>query len=315
MASPTMATYQQLKRNPDSRVLFDNRITTMNDLYKLVDSNSAFMALDTEHVPVENETNRILHQVGLTYLPATSTAMMLNTSIPSRLRLSNFYDKYQLQSLTLNIELSDQLQEDLIRFRGNIPNRRPSRFGYERQINLDSLESAIIEFIQSCSNSNTDLVLVGFEMAAEWNYLSKNFPRAMPYFSSWIDLRDIGKDIASAKVLPGRVSMLQTFGYYWKDIKGSNRNGSADNAGDDTVSTLAMANAFFYSENRDKLRSRVARQNGGKTGSFSLDDKIALSQAMSTDEIKEKQRLREFKKTQSLESDIDSLGENFIGLC
>ncbi|KAI1118037.1 hypothetical protein F5Y14DRAFT_464130 [Nemania sp. NC0429] len=310
-----MATYEQLKRNPDSRVLFNNRITTMNNLYKVVTGGkSAFIALDTEHVPVENETNRILHQVGLTYLPASSTAMMLNPSIPGRPHLSDFYDKYQLQSVTFNIELSDQLREDLIRFRGHVPNRRPSRFGYEQKINLDSLESAIIEFIQSCSNSdpNPDFIIVRFEMAAEWNYLSKNFPRAMPYFSSWIDLRDIGKEIASVKVLPRRVSMLQTFGYHWKDIKGSNRNGSADNAGDDTVSTLAIANVFFYPENQDKLRSRVARQKGGKTGSLSLDDnKIVLSQAMGTAEIKEKQRLREFKKTQSPESDFDSLEGGF----
>ncbi|KAI1739455.1 hypothetical protein F4680DRAFT_448830 [Xylaria scruposa] len=319
MASPTMVTYQQLKRDPDSRVLFNNRITTMNDLHRVVvDGNSAFIALDTEHVPVENENNRILHQVGLTYLPATSTAMMLSTSSPGRPRLGDFYNEYQLQSLTLNVELSDQLQEDLIRFRGNVPNRRLSRFGHERQIDLDSLESAVIEFIQSCGNSNfdTDFVLVGFEMAAEWNYLSRNFPRAMPYFSSWIDLRDVGKDITSAKVLPGRVSILQAFGYHWKDIKGSNRNGSADNAGDDTVSTLAMANAFFCPENQDKLRSRVARHNGGRTGSLSLDDgKMALSRAMGTAEAEEKQRLRELKKTQSPQSDFDSLGETFIEPC
>lgn len=97
----------------------------MNDLYKVVaGGNSAFIALDTEHVPVENENSRILHQVGLTYLPATSTAIMLNASISSRQRLRDFYNTYQLQSLTLNIELSNELQEDLIRFRGNIPNRR-----------------------------------------------------------------------------------------------------------------------------------------------------------------------------------------------
>ncbi|KAI1352014.1 hypothetical protein F5Y01DRAFT_314262 [Xylaria sp. FL0043] len=313
MPSPTMATYQQLERDPNSRVLFNNRITTMNDLNRVVvDGNSAFIALDTEHTPVENENNRILHQVGLTYLPATSMAMMLDTSsISNKLRLSDFYDKYQLQSLTLNIELSDQLQKDMIRFRGNIPNRRLSRFGQERQINLDSLEPAILEFIQSCSNSNSraDFILVGFEMAAEWNYLLKNFPRAMSYFSSWIGLRDIGKDIASVKVLPGRISILQTFGYHWKDIKGSNRNGSADNAGDDTVSTLAIVNALFHPENQDKLRSRVARQNGRKASPFTFDDgKI-------TAEMKEKQRFREFKKMESPESDFDSLGEIFTGPC
>lgn len=312
----TMATYHQLQHDPDFRVLFTNRITTMDDLYKVVVSgNSAFIALDTEHVPVENENNRILHQVGLTYLPATSTAIMLSASISSRQRLSDFYNTYQLQSLTLNIELSNELQKDLIRLRGNIPNRRPSRFGHEQQIHIDSLESTVIKFIQSCNNSNldTDFVLVGFEMAAEWNYLSKNFPKAMPYFSSWIDLRDIGKDITLTKVLPGRISLLQTFGYYWKDIKGSNRNGSADNAGDDTVSILAIAYAFLDPENQDKLRSRVAQQNRKKAGALAFDEnKTALLQAMSTSKIKEKQRLRESKKAQSLESDFDSLGETFI---
>ncbi|KAI0120031.1 hypothetical protein GGR51DRAFT_6204 [Nemania sp. FL0031] len=318
VALPTMATYQHLQRDPNSRVLFANRITTMDDLYKVVGGNSAFIALDTEHVPVKNENNRILHQVGLTYLPAISAAMMLNAATSSRQRLKDFYNTYQLQSLTLNIELSNELQEDLICFRGNIPNRRPSRFGYEQQIHIDSLESTIIKFIQSCNNLNlnTDFVLVGFEMAAEWNYLLKNFPKAMLYFSSWIDLRDIGKDIASAKVLPGRVSILQTFGYFWKDIKGSNGNGSADNAGDDTVSTLAIANAFFKPENQDKLRSRVARQNRKKAGSLFLDEnKTALSQAISTSEMKEKRRLRESKKAQRPDSDFESLGETFIGPC
>ncbi|KAI1369901.1 hypothetical protein F5Y08DRAFT_334252 [Xylaria arbuscula] len=317
MASPTMVTYQQLTRDPDSRALFNNRITTINDLYRvIVSGKSTFIALDTEHVPVRNENNRILHQVGLTCLPAASTAIMPSTSISDRPRLSEFYDEYQLQTLTLNIELSDQLQEDMICYRGNVPTRRLSRFGHEREINLDNLESAIVEFIQSCGNSHPDthFVLMGFEMAAEWNYLSKNFPRAMPYFSSWMDLRDIGKDITSAKVLPGRVSILQTFGYHWKDITGSGRKGSADNAGDDTVSILAMANAFLYTENQDKLRNQIARRKREKAVSLSLH-KISLLQAISTTEVKEKQRLREFKKTQSLASDVDGLGETFIEAC
>lgn len=87
-----------------------------------------------------------------------------------------------------------------------------------------------------------------------------------------------------------------------EDIKGGDRNGSADDAGDDTVSasTLAMVNDFLC---------RVARQNGGKTGSLSLDnDKI-------TPEVKEKQRLRGFKKMQTPESDLDSLEKSFIVPC
>ncbi|KAI0521583.1 hypothetical protein F5B22DRAFT_634488 [Xylaria bambusicola] len=201
-----------LKRDLDSRVLFDNRITTMDGFYEVVvGGTSAFIVLDTEHVPVENESHRILHQVGLTYFPATSMAMMINTSIPRRPCLGDFYERYQLQSLTLNIELSDQLQKDLIRFRGYVPKRRLSRFAQERQINLGSLAPTIIEFIQSCSSSDPNINF----------YFPRTFPKAIPYFSSWTDLRDIGKYIALAKFLPARISMPQTFGYHWKDIKGS----------------------------------------------------------------------------------------------
>lgn len=175
--------------------------------------------------------------------------------IPGHPRLDDFINKNQIQSLTLNINISDQTREDLIRYRGGIPNRHPSRLGYERQVNLDDLESAVVEFIQSYNG--TKLVLIGFEMPAEWNYLLRNFPKAIPYFSFWMDLRDIAKDITAAiGVIPGRVSVLQTLGYNWKDIEGSNKHGSADNAANDAISVLAMANGFLNPENQEKLRFR-----------------------------------------------------------
>ncbi|KAI3343314.1 hypothetical protein F4824DRAFT_507165 [Ustulina deusta] len=257
-----MATYQQLKHDPISQVLFNNRITTIEGLQSTL-KDHAFIALDTEHMPVESQRCRTLHQVGLAYIPTMAPqAPIAIPGQPQPPRLENFYDKNQLQSLTLNVNLSNQTREDLIRYRGSIPSRRRSRFSQEYQIDLDNLESAIIEFIQSCHrNPSTKLVLIGFEMPAEWTYLSKNFPRVMPYFASWVDLRDIAKDIAitgdaPGRYIPGRLSMLQIFGYHWRNIKGSNRYGSADNAGDDAVSTLAIADALFSPENQEKLRFR-----------------------------------------------------------
>ncbi|KAI0181261.1 hypothetical protein GGR52DRAFT_26287 [Hypoxylon sp. FL1284] len=309
----TMATYQGLKNDPGSRILFSNRLANMDDLHKLVlDGNVAFIALDTEHVPLDSQTNRILHQVGLAYLPITSTSMMPDSStimmpdssLLCRPRLGDFYDKYQLQCLTINIDLSEQTQRDLLRFQGHIPKRRVSRFGHERTVKLEDLETAIIEFIQSCgiSSHRTKLVLTGFEMTAEWNYFSRDFPRLMPYFASWIDMRDVGKDIASARSLPGRVAILQTFGYSWKDIKGSNENGSADNAGEDAVSTLAMANAFFNRENQDRFRGQLAQK------STENPPKPAM-----TDEMKGKRRLREIQQRERLEEgEFASIEESFL---
>ncbi|KAI0969515.1 hypothetical protein F4678DRAFT_463296 [Xylaria arbuscula] len=171
--------------------------------------------------------------------------------------LNDFINKYPIQSLTLNINISDKTQEDLIRYRGGIPNRRPSRLGCERHVALDDLESAIIDFIQSHNNNSTKLVLVGFGMTAEWNYLLRNFPQVISYFSVWMDLRDIAKDITGAiGVIPARVSVLQTLGYHWKDIKGSNKHGAADNATNDAVSILAMTTDFLNPKNQEKLRFR-----------------------------------------------------------
>ncbi|KAI0805220.1 hypothetical protein GGR55DRAFT_655863 [Xylaria sp. FL0064] len=243
-----MATYQQLKRDPVSRVLFNNRITTTKGLQGIFKDRAPFIALDTEHGPIESGRNRILYQVGLAYIPT----LPATAPFPGQPHLGDFRDKTELRCLTLNINMSEEAREDIIRFRGGVPKRRLSRLGKERQVDLDSLESAVVEFIQSC-NPTTKLVLMGFEMPAEWTYLSRIFPGVMPYFSSWVDLRDIAKDVAAIGVIPGRVSVLQIFGYHWKDIKGSNRCGSADNAGNDAVSTLAMANALLYPENQEKL--------------------------------------------------------------
>ncbi|KAI1127002.1 hypothetical protein F5Y10DRAFT_293241 [Nemania abortiva] len=224
-----MATYERLKQDPRTRDLFNNKITTIEGLQSALEDHAAFLALDTEHGPVDSQRDRVLYQVGLAYLPA----MTPHAPVPRQLRLGDFYHENHLRCLTLSINLSEKTREDLVRCQGGVPKRRPSRFGCERHVDLGSLEPAIVEFIQSCNPSTKKLVLVGFEMAAEWTYLSGNFPSITSHFSSWMDLRDIAKDIATIGDIPGRVSVLQTFGYSWKNIKGPNKLGSADNAGDD----------------------------------------------------------------------------------
>jgi hypothetical protein len=94
------------------------------------------------------------------------------------------------------------------------------------------------------------LVLVGFELAAEWAHILQEFPKALPLFSSWLDVRHVASDIAPVGCIPGRVSTLQIVGYHWQDIRpaqsqGDDKSGTADNAGDDAVSTLALAERCF----------------------------------------------------------------------
>ncbi|KAI0142640.1 hypothetical protein GGR57DRAFT_393192 [Xylariaceae sp. FL1272] len=124
--SANMATCRALANDPKAGTVFSNRLTHMSDSHKLVvGGKSAFIALDTEHVALDSESNRVLHQVGLAYLPVTSTIMNRDSSLNGRPRLSDFYDNYQLRCLTINIDMSEQTQSDLLR----IPKRRPCRFG------------------------------------------------------------------------------------------------------------------------------------------------------------------------------------------
>ncbi|KAI0404713.1 hypothetical protein F4802DRAFT_607324 [Xylaria palmicola] len=280
-----MATYEHLRRDPSTQVLFNNRIRTLEGLQGIL-QNHAFIALDTEHVPVESQRNRVLHQVGLAYIPTMAPhdpVARPNQGQPPR--IESFYTENRLQSLTLNVNLNDQTRQDLIRYRGSIPNRRPSRFGCEYHIDLENVELVIIDFIQyfHCDPS-MKLVLIGFEMPAEWTYLSRNFPGAIPHFTSWIDLRDIAKDIALAgdapvRNIPGLLSMLHIFGYHWKNIKNlesPDRHGSADNAGEDAVATLAIAEALFSPENQAKLLHRQRCRQIARKGYVFNEDNITF---------------------------------------
>ncbi|KAH7319738.1 hypothetical protein B0I35DRAFT_511253 [Stachybotrys elegans] len=159
--------------------------------------------------------------------------------------IQEFFNQNQIRALTLNVKIS-QKEEDGLR----IPVRSPHRFGQEQQVDLDNLEDVIISFIKDSAYQDGDnLILVGFGLSTEWRYLMKHFPKAAPYFSSWLDVRDIAQDITSLGNIPGLKKLLYLFRYDWKTIK--NRN--ADNAGDDAVFTLAAANALLSPANQQKL--------------------------------------------------------------
>ncbi|PTB55027.1 hypothetical protein M431DRAFT_482191 [Trichoderma harzianum CBS 226.95] len=253
-----MATYKQLQREPAFRELFSKRITTLQDIYNIF-KDSTFIAIDTEHFPITSGKDRILHQVGLAHIQSL-TRYLSQTNDTSRSTgrpcFEDFYNENKIRALALNINISQEKRERIIRLKGEggVPTRRRHRFGREQQVDLENLEETVIEFIQSCEGKGS-LVLMGFEMAAEWTYLSRNFSRAVPFFSAWVDLRDIGKDISSSvgkDIQPGR-----------GDLGG----GIADNAGDDAVATCVLASALLDSENHEKLRfrqecSRIAGRKG-----------------------------------------------------
>ncbi|KAF5585827.1 hypothetical protein FPANT_7381 [Fusarium pseudoanthophilum] len=258
-----MAGYQQFERDPATRYLFENRITTFNGFREVLE-DSHFLALDTEHVPIASASDRVLHQVGLAF---TKTLNSRHPPCPPRergmmrpvRRLYHFVEDNDMEVLTLNIDTRKQLGDEVPRVGGlqGMPVRRPHRFGEESSLDIENLEPSVVEFLSNLPRDKR-LVLVGFGMGADWTYLSTNFPAAIPFFSAWIDIGDIVRDITSSSPsrYPSLDFLIQTFGYWWKDIKpgrGCRSEGNADNAGDDVVTTLALAQALLDEGNHSTL--------------------------------------------------------------
>ncbi|KAI1017569.1 hypothetical protein LB504_003964 [Fusarium proliferatum] len=271
-----MVRYQQLERDPATRDLFKKRITTLKGFRQIFES-SYLLALDTEHVPITSERDRVLHQVGLAF---TKTLTSRHPACPGRepgllkprRRLRYFFEDNNMEGLTLNVNTSKELGDDVLRvggFRG-MPVRRSHRFGEQKTVDIEDLEPFIVKFLQGLPKDK-HLVLIGFGMEAEWTYLSTNFPAVIPFFSAWIDLRDIVVDTASSPSVcsPSLFTLIKLFGYFWQDVKPG--RASADNAGDDVVTILALAHALLDEKNHETLRFehecfRISRS--GKIGSF-----------------------------------------------
>ncbi|KAF5651829.1 hypothetical protein F25303_3871 [Fusarium sp. NRRL 25303] len=258
-----MVRYQQFERDPVTRDLFKNRITTLNGFRKVLES-SCFLTLDTEHVAITSGSDRVLHQVGLAF---TRTLKSRHPPCPPqepgmirpKRRLFHFFEDNNIEGLTLNIDTSKKLGDDVLRvggFRG-MPVRRSHRFGEQKTVDIEDLEAPVVEFLSNLPRDK-NLVLVGFGMGAEWTYLWANFPAAIRFFSAWVDLSDIVIDITSSppSQFPSLEYLIRGFGYWRKDVAPGRRirsGGNADNAGDDVVTTLALAQALLDERNHETL--------------------------------------------------------------
>lgn len=251
----------KLERLPSTKTLYKSRITTLRGLHEaLGNKGTAFIALDTEHVETARGSDNLLHQVGLAYTQTLASADSHVAYTPrggGRPRPQEFYTQTQIQGLTLNITISDETRE-VLGPQFNIPSRSPHRFGAEEQVSIGDVEESIIAVVQRFAQANTNLILVGFQSSVEWAYLERHFPGIVPYFSSWMDVRDIAKDIAPIGNLRGLKKLLYIFGYDWKDIDAPVKGYNADNAGDDAVFTLAAANALLCPENQERLKAHQA---------------------------------------------------------
>lgn len=258
-----------IDKHPIVGKLFPNRATCIDDVTSSLE-RSAFVAVDTEYIEDLHDT---LHQVGVAYIPDLTPPAR---TPDDRLVLKDFVQYGQISGKSLNIVLSADEEEELLQSarRKTMPTSWPSRMLADENCSLATLEHRLDALVQQYKEDATrrgkeQLVLVVFENAADWKYMTLYFGRVARHFARWLDVRDLGREAASRnQPLPALKSTLRVFGYRWPPISDPAaeadamcdplRSAKTHNAGDDAVMTLAALEGFLS----PALRASMASYQG-----------------------------------------------------
>ncbi|KAI0862724.1 hypothetical protein F4860DRAFT_512691 [Xylaria cubensis] len=242
-----MQSNDKLRQHPKASLLFAKRITSVDELKQIIGS-SAFVGLDTEYGLENGDYN--LHQVGFAYMATISAG--IDSSQDS---FEHFASRKKILSTTFDItpNESDNCHRPL---------RRPQRFGNDHALTHDQLDESLGNLMKNykaraTADGKDNLVLILFEYPAEWAFLVL-FPSILPYFSKWLDVRDLAHELAPKGTTPGLCEMLKSFGYSSCEVRPkidtSAGSGNAHNAGNDAVLTLAALENLLVPSNQIKLQ-------------------------------------------------------------
>ncbi|KAI1742292.1 hypothetical protein F4680DRAFT_464138 [Xylaria scruposa] len=242
-----MQSKNKLRQHPKASPLFAQKITSVDGLKQVIDS-SAFIGLDTEYGSYKCSYH--LHQVGFAYMATLS--MGIDSSRDS---LEHFASRKNISSTTFSIapREGDNYHQPL---------RRLHRFGNDHKLSHNQLDESLGNLMKNykaraAADGKRNLVLVLFEYPAEWAFLVQ-FPSILPYFSEWLDVRNLAHELAPKGVTPGLCNMLKCLGYSRFDIRPKPDklagSGNAHNAGNDAVLTLAALENLLVPSNQIKLQ-------------------------------------------------------------
>ncbi|KAI1145350.1 hypothetical protein F4825DRAFT_252232 [Nemania diffusa] len=230
--------------------LFAERLTSI-DIFQSTLQSSAFIALDTESF---GQDDRVLCQVGIAY--TDSLVPVLADPTCGKRSLRKFAQQNDISVTTINVASSTQKTQ--------ISRRIKSRFGNDYDADLDCLNALINKLLleydaRRIADNKDRLILVVFEYRAEWSYMARFFPSALRYFSAWLDVIDLSREVAPGGNVPSLKKTLNPLGYSLRDVTPDRKSeGAAHNAGNDAVITLAVLEGLQWPANQAKLRSLQA---------------------------------------------------------
>ncbi|KAK7921451.1 hypothetical protein PG985_009473 [Apiospora marii] len=260
-----MAFRDVLDKHPIVGKLFPNRVACIDEVMSLLE-RSAFVAIDTEYITKLDDT---LYQVGVAYIPDLKPP----TRTPdSQLLLKDFIQNGQVAGRSVNIVRNAEEEEELLESskREKMPTSWPSTLLTNEECSQATLEPRLDALIQSykqdaLSRGKDELVLVVYENAADWRYMTLYFSRVARHFARWLDVRDLGKEVnPQNQKLPTLQCTLRVFGYRWPFISDPAADpdalrdplrGKTHNAGEDAVMTLAALEGFLGPALRQAMMS------------------------------------------------------------
>nr|CEG05161.1 unnamed protein product [Fusarium clavum] len=245
--------FAQLRAPKDT---FLKRITTLEDFSNAC-TDSSFLAIRIKDMIKTSDSDRVLLQVGLAYLPSLEPGEFLECSSANMPSLIQFYNNKRVKALTVDVHIRQDEKAEILALR-DIPVRRNVRFGKQITMHPDHLGAAITGFLQGCLHKNErNLVCVGFNPKA-WKYMRDYFPEAMSHFSAYMDLRDIARDAAPhSGHIPGLRDCLELF-HFNGELAGTEKIGEkTDNAGEHAVAMCAFATILLSSWNQETFKYQL----------------------------------------------------------
>ncbi|KAI2641143.1 hypothetical protein GGS21DRAFT_358763 [Xylaria nigripes] len=214
-------------------------------------SNLALVAFKTESVPHCYKTI----EVGLAFIPRVDCTLSSGDDTPT---LERFVQSHSVQTVSFKVndrydvrdrpESRSPLAEDT--------DQRPTeplRFGYEKFVDIEDLETAIIHQVNRFRRAvpGKRLILVGFSLQKDLERLCLEFPGVSRSFSGWIDLFSLMKaeSITPPNANAGLGYPLTSFRYPYKDTGFGMRHQAAN----DAVRILATLRSLMNPQNVTNL--------------------------------------------------------------
>lgn len=249
MAEMPFETYPRLFRTRHWTKLWHSNLIDLQSTKSLA-SNTIFVAVDTEpwlDDDGKHRDDKEACEIGLAFLFPDTDADQ--NSEPPR-TFEQICERFSVKSHCIRVRGRKQFSGERFWKGGEevIPSFDP-----------DEVEDALVNLVQttqqqfSSDNDLSTLTLVGFDLHAEFLILSHNYPRFLRRFTSWVDVQDLAKNLATMAQAPSLQNTLIAFGYE-STCPTIAKNSKKHNAGNDAMRTLcALVIMLFYQPRGEDL--------------------------------------------------------------